>query len=359
MLPEESFALNRSTSRGRQWCCRPCDAQRDAVYRATLHGALNVLLNDAKKHSAERGSKGRLEAGECTITIDQLHLLYEAQHGFCYWFPIKKMSLVSGTSWKMSLERLDTSQGYTLANCVLCCLEFQGKRTWTWHKIQRMMVLRWASFGMDRFLAAVYDEGEKRRCRHPNPERYKSGECKECKREYDAAKRRGEIKPQLRVRCDHGDETERNNSGHCKLCLQEADAQRNRTPRRFLQKMLAHMKSSSKKRCHPPPEHTFDVLVELARHQTGRCDVSRLPLGFSADCDFQASPERVCAEDSYTIDNVLFVCLEFNSTCNQTEKQQEVGEDSQWTRDKFDEWAAWFDSDAGRAHVASHCAVPL
>ena len=82
-------------------------------------------------------------------------------------------------------------------------------------------------------------------------------------------------------------------------------------------------------------------------------------LNFSTDVDFAASPERVMTEEGYTLDNVVLICAEFNSTCNQGEGGDDADEDSQWTREKANEWFAWLESPEGRAYVASRCAVPM
>jgi hypothetical protein len=71
----------------------------------------NTLIHDSRF----RGIKN-------SLTVDDINDLFEKQNGLCYWF---KIPLIPSYKLKHpqqpSLDRLDTTKGYTKDNVVLCC----------------------------------------------------------------------------------------------------------------------------------------------------------------------------------------------------------------------------------------------
>lgn len=57
---------------------------------------------------------------DCSITEDDLRVLWERQNGKCYYSGLDMM-LVRDRLYSMSIERLDSNMGYHLNNVVLCC----------------------------------------------------------------------------------------------------------------------------------------------------------------------------------------------------------------------------------------------
>ncbi len=251
-LSEDSFHRDRSKSTGRSTLCRQCHWRRGE----TLQGALKTILQSAKVKSKERLGKGRPAAGICTLTLQQLILRYEQQQGMCYWFPTKRMSFTPHSDWKMSLDRLDPSLGYTFENCRLVALEFNVSRTWSWEKIQRMREARSTPFVFDALgmWYAVHDEGKRLKCPHVNPERYSSGACKICLLAAMRLRNRGELVPSGRVPCLHGKDKERYANGRCKQCAKMRSLLIP-THRQFVRSMLASTRSNSKKKGRAAPEH--------------------------------------------------------------------------------------------------------
>lgn len=360
LLPIENFNLSTTIPRGRHYTCRDCLAKYNAARRCTLKGAFSSLLYSAKTRAKQRGERGRVEAAVFTLTMEDMYHMYERQDdGCCHYYRTKVMSILPNTCWQMSLERLNPSKGYTIDNCVLCCQEFNDRRTLSWPKIRRMVELRSAEFDMGGFLTAVHDEGQTRKCPHgPNTERYRNGKgnCKACIRDYNKEYRTEEFKRQQRNSCQHEDGMGRDKRGRCKLCLNEETALRACKPHGFIHRMLGLMTSNSKQRNHPPPEHTFDDLVNLATTQTGRCSFSGLPMSFAAKTDFAASPERLNPRLHYSLSNVVLICTEFNTTCNRKTKSGKVDDiNSQMSKEKVDEWFTYLESVEGLAYIESQC----
>lgn len=296
-----------------------------------------------------------------TLTIDQLLSIYHDQEGRCHWFGTKTMSLHPNSSWQMSLDRLNPERGYVMDNCVLCCLEFNVSRTWTWTKIRRMIDVRSRPFQLDAEALLnslrVFEIGKNRKCTHRNPEKYKCGRCIPCHKTYQADLRRGAVKPIDRKVCSHGPEREVYKDGKCKMCTKEKNDERFRHPYGFLYRVLAHMNEHSAFRGHTAPE--FQSVHEIARRivdQGGRCHISCLPMAMVANTEFATSPERLGANAHYSLQNTVFICAEFNSFCNRKGRQSKDKEmkdkvDSQWTKEKADEWFAWLESEEGRARI--------
>lgn len=74
--------------------------------------------------------------------------------------------------------------------------------------------------------------------------------------------------------------------------------------------MLRSMKSTSKRRGHPPPEYTVEDLKELWETQHGRCLISNILMRMKhGDNDpFNMSPERLENTKGYVKGNVVLIC---------------------------------------------------
>jgi hypothetical protein len=71
----------------------------------------NTLIHDSKHRKIEN-----------TLTIDDVNKMFDDQNGLCYWFGVPLIpSNKSKHPQQPSLDRLDTSKGYTKDNVVLCC----------------------------------------------------------------------------------------------------------------------------------------------------------------------------------------------------------------------------------------------
>jgi hypothetical protein len=118
----------------REKFCKKCDQWYKCVskgncktciqdYFNSPRGRCIRLICDAKKHANWRLSKDRKAAGVCNIKLEDIAQMFIKQRGKCFY---SNTNLIFEGENKLSLERLDTSKGYTQDNCVLICVFFQG-----------------------------------------------------------------------------------------------------------------------------------------------------------------------------------------------------------------------------------------
>lgn len=82
-----------------------------------------ALLHDAKHRAKKKEILFE-------ITVKQVIELYESQDGKCYWLGFDlEPSCHAYSLTQPSLDRLDTSKGYTFENCVLSCLAANHARS--------------------------------------------------------------------------------------------------------------------------------------------------------------------------------------------------------------------------------------
>jgi bacterioferritin-associated ferredoxin len=98
---------------------------------------LNRVLQRAKYKGKIRTQKGRIQAGEFSITLEDLENLLDKQKGRCYYSKIE-LCFIKFSNWQTSLERLDPNKGYIIDNIALIASEFQSSSQWTVEKICRI-----------------------------------------------------------------------------------------------------------------------------------------------------------------------------------------------------------------------------
>ena len=82
------------------------------------------MLAHILKNTVERAA---LKDRVCTITYDDLLMLCEAQKGLCALTGYT-MSYTTGDQLKVSIDRIDSSKGYTVDNIQLVCrLAYRAK----------------------------------------------------------------------------------------------------------------------------------------------------------------------------------------------------------------------------------------
>lgn len=111
------FFKHRLTSDGyHSWCKECCTAgsQRSkAKQNSTIEGRARVFLQNAKKSAAKRQQV-------FALTIDDVVACWKEQDGVCVYSG-RKMTLATGHLTTVSIERINSSEGYTPANTVLVC----------------------------------------------------------------------------------------------------------------------------------------------------------------------------------------------------------------------------------------------
>lgn len=121
--PLDCFHNKSKSKDGKQSNCKDCNRIRSNIwryenkskaavamgnYRQTLEGCIRERFHNAAHRAREKGY-------EFNITIDYLVGLYNQQSGKCALSGYE-LNFVSGNPLKMSLDRKDSSKGYTTEN---------------------------------------------------------------------------------------------------------------------------------------------------------------------------------------------------------------------------------------------------
>eukprot|EP00397_Hematodinium_sp_SG-2012_P028870 GEMP01030439.1.p1 GENE.GEMP01030439.1~~GEMP01030439.1.p1 ORF type:complete len:475 (+),score=10.46 GEMP01030439.1:127-1551(+) len=153
LLPVDNFHVYPRNSLGRRYRCKLCLSVYISEYRNTFMGFLRSRLHSAKRCAKIRSDKGRGEAGDFDVTIDDVLVLYKKQRGLCFYAGVK-MSMRPQSTRICSIERLDNAKGYVRGNVALICCEFQtsdhslmakvpvlGSAQWSKEKVS--MLIQW------------------------------------------------------------------------------------------------------------------------------------------------------------------------------------------------------------------------
>jgi hypothetical protein len=269
--------------------------------KVSLRTYLNRLFHNSRQSAEKRETKGRVGAGEHNLTLVYLEELWQKQSGRCYYSDIEMQ--YNKNEWKISLERIDTSKGYTQDNVVLCCLEFNTRSQWSFEKIDDMINI------LNQNIESVDCEFPKKE-RKPKYDKvlqieengethYKCTQCKVYKTKQDF-RRIGEV---------------------CHKCVNIRAKISKATPRGHLIALCHSSISAAKMRGKKDTDtersnHDIELnfLIHLYKEQMGLCAYSGLPLKFGSylKTHWTASLERIDVTKGYTKDNVCLVCIEFN-----------------------------------------------
>jgi hypothetical protein len=273
------------------------------IKQVSLRTHLNQLFHTSKESSKKRALKGRLNAGEHNISFSFLEDIWHKQNGRCYYSNIEMQ--FNKNEWKVSIERKDTSKGYTQDNVVLCCQEFNTKTQWCLEKIMESVHI------LNNNIECVNSDFSFSRTRQKYSKVMKLESknviyyrCTYCKR----YKTRQEFK---------------NIGENCKACVQQKVREKQSTPRGHMIKLCYTAKKTATFRSNKSTSNSerciYDIdlnfLIKLYKEQKGLCAYSGLPLQFGSylDKNWVASLERIDVTKGYTKDNVCLICLEFNS----------------------------------------------
>ncbi|CAE8651769.1 unnamed protein product, partial [Polarella glacialis] len=113
----DSFYSDASKSSGIQGFCKECLKDLGRKHRETLRGHAFTLLSSARARSKSANMSFSLQLDDL---LDMVHL----QVGQCFYSGVPLQYKVRHTDWRMSLERINNSLGYTADNCVLIAVEF-------------------------------------------------------------------------------------------------------------------------------------------------------------------------------------------------------------------------------------------
>eukprot|EP00438_Fugacium_kawagutii_P004434 Skav210966 [mRNA] locus=scaffold2129:96328:97665:+ [translate_table: standard] len=110
----DKFAPSEHHPGGR---CRVCKRKYNQAYSSTLRGHISNSLRNARSRAKSKGLK-------CSLTPEHVLDMLERQSGRCFYSGVPLEYKRIHRNWRMSLERLDNSKGYTAQNCALIAIEF-------------------------------------------------------------------------------------------------------------------------------------------------------------------------------------------------------------------------------------------
>lgn len=297
------------TKRGHLTFCKKCQNLCNLKNINTLHGFLNRLLITSKSNAKKRLGKDRKSAGEHTIGFNDILNLWNTQGGLCYYSSIQLNHTVH-SDWNASLERLDPTRGYIVGNVVIVAQEFNGSKQWSLDKIKDIpKILTTEPLALETF---KQKSKKNKRYKNPMPRIIDGITYKWCGKclSYKIIK-----------------------SNYCDDCVRNDSRARLSSIRESLKRLLYHTKRGKYESF-----LSYDDLANLYKTQNGKCAYSGIPfkLPTQLNSDWQMSLERIDTTKNYTVDNVLLICQEFN-TSNKTKIKTSYNKNGHagWNIEKF------------------------
>jgi len=241
------------------------------------------------------------------------------------------------SNWQVSCERLNSALGYIPSNVKLVCLEFNtGNGQWSREQVQQIDKLIKRRVNLTNLKQRVEEAKAK-----PNPKVLQK------KRKPSITKDGIEL-----LHCTNCDEyLDKSNfckdrqalSSQCRDCTKvKFDAYR-QTLRGFVKRLLHHVEkhvakiSKNNKRSKENSEFTLTLenVLQKIIDQKGRCAYSGIPLAFTLNSSWRMSIERINNRRGYTIDNIVLICIEFNTGDNSWQSEDAEGS-CQWSKAKVE-----------------------
>jgi hypothetical protein len=245
------------------------------------------------------------------LTVCYLIEIYNQQEGKCFLSRME-LSLKNHSDWRISIERLDESNGYVKGNIGLMCLEFQSSNQWSIEKLNTFVREYSINTKIENFEEICKEATiknrqhlKKRKIKQPpmNDKITKTCLCRDCDtiKEYSSFSTCG-LK-----------------NSKCKDChKQHNDKIKTPSLRLKLKKLISSSKNGidkrnkSKWRKETPIIHTltFDELLDVYITQKGKCMYSNKKLELFGD--YMMSLERIDIKVGYIKENCCLICVELN-----------------------------------------------
>jgi hypothetical protein len=111
------FFKHKQTADGyHSWCkacCRAGNLKSRQKTNSTIEGRAAIFLTNAKKSAQKRNQ-------EFSLMVEDVVDFWQKQQGICAYTG-RKMCMESGQLNTVSIERIDSSIGYTVENTILVC----------------------------------------------------------------------------------------------------------------------------------------------------------------------------------------------------------------------------------------------
>ncbi len=226
--------------------------------------------------------------------------MWSKQQGRCYYTNLP-MTARPKSEWQCSLERLDPNQGYTVENCVLCCLEMNAPSQWRPDKVAALLIPQPDVDASQVINTGRELPGPRKRKRVTTDEGQQLIECSDCGESMDA------------------EQFERIGS-QCKSCILKRKQEYWQTASGHLSQLFQHARSRAKKLTKRGRELEFDIDLEFLKEQyirqQGRCYYSDMVMSIGGERrrDWMVSLERLDPKIGYIKSNTAIIAHEFNST---------------------------------------------
>lgn len=117
LLPCSNFNVSTRSNDNLHYHCRSCQAKdhKERYLKYTTNSSNNKLKNIFK--ASQKTSKYRNI--DFSISFEDIEMLVKQQDNLC-WYSKVPLSLEIGDLNKLSIDRIDSSKGYTIDNIVLC-----------------------------------------------------------------------------------------------------------------------------------------------------------------------------------------------------------------------------------------------
>jgi hypothetical protein len=117
-----ALELNTATEYTMKQVVAAQEASTDSDYDPSWFECVDTLLNSARGNTKERNAKGR-EIEAVALTFQDIVQIFRDQRGRCAYSDI---AFTKDGPWKISLERIDNTHGYTRENVLLICKAFNA-----------------------------------------------------------------------------------------------------------------------------------------------------------------------------------------------------------------------------------------
>ena len=275
----------------RQSLCKSCESASRLKYPRTLRRNATILVSAARKRSRAKG-------WHCSIHKDDIFEMLLEQEGRCHYSGVPMEIMFPNSHWRLSLERLNNSEGYWRQNCVLVAAEFNSSDFSRAPGVKEEDVESSAQWSAEKF-------------------RFVRNACKsvvdleQLQQDVVDAFRRPFLSG-MPSRASYQHAYYRTLRGRSKLLLQNA-------------------RLRSKKR-HQDCELDYTDILRALLHQQGRCFYSGVPLQYERPhTDWVMSLERLDNSLGYVTGNCVLIAAEFNTPDHSKCARGEIRGSSQWS----------------------------
>ena len=256
-----------------------------------------------------KGSSKRRDHDEPELTVPIVKKMYITQKGRCR---VKNERLKEkhgdGDPFNMSIERINNTIGYTIANTVLICQKYQIGHGYDFDIDEIKLWFNYDST-TDGF---VYDKSIFNKPTTTRRKKRKviiNGDNKSCT-DCDKSLPLSSFGPKL---------------SYCKQCNNNRNKSYRNTPYGFMMKVTNNSKSHAKdrgiKRNHSDTsdecdEDMFNFFVGIITEQEGRCADTGIPFVYELNHKFAPSPDRINNDKGYMACNVRMIISPLNTPNN-------------------------------------------